>query len=216
MKKILVSAIAFSCFILSAAAQDKTSGKKDEMSVQQNHRKEMMQQLNLTADQKEKLKASREDFRTKMVALNEDESITVKDYRDKKDILRKEQKMQFMHILTADQKTKLQQIKKDNQAQRELMAAKKIDKLKTKLNLSDEQVAAIKANRQSQQAKVEAIMQNDSLSRIDKKEQLMTIKEANKDSLKTVLTADQYAKWQDLRKQEMEKRQEKMNGGIAQ
>jgi Spy/CpxP family protein refolding chaperone len=216
MKKILVSAIAFSCFILSAAAQNKTSDKKDEMSMHQNHQKEMMQQLNLTADQKEKLKASREDFKAKIIALNQDESITLKDYRDKKYILRQEQKMQFMHILTADQKVKLEQIKKDNQTQRELMAAKRIDKLKTKLNLSDEQVAAIKANRQSQSAKIEAIMQNDSLSRVDKKEQLMTIKDANKDSMKTILTADQYTKWQELRKEQMEKRKERMSGGITQ
>ena len=217
MKKILVGLVAFSCFILSATAQDKPADKQDKMNRKDHHEKGMMmKQLDLTADQKEKIKISREDFRTKITALNQDESITVKDYRDKKYILRKEERMQFLNILTPDQKTKLEQFKKDEKAKRELIAAKRIDKLKTELNLTDEQVATIKANRQAQQAKFQAIIQNDSLSRTDKKEQLMSIKDANKDSLKTILTADQYTKWQELRKERMEKMQGRMGCGVSQ
>jgi protein CpxP len=217
MKKILVGLVAFSCFILSATAQDKSVDKQDKMNGKDHHEKGMMmKQLDLTADQKEKIKISREDFRTKMITLNQDESVTLKDYRDKKYILRKEEKMQFLNILTPDQKTKLEQIKKDNKAKHELMAAKKIDKLKTELNLTDEQVATIKANRQAIRTKVQAIIQNDSLSRTDKKEQLMSIKDANKDSMKTILTADQYTKWQELRKERMEKMQGRMGCGISQ
>ncbi|HMG83332.1 MAG TPA: hypothetical protein VK559_09895 [Ferruginibacter sp.] len=211
MKKIVVSMIALGCFILSATAQD----QMDKGHFQ--HQKDMViKQLNLTPDQQQKLQASREDFKAQMIALNQDESITLKDYRDKIYILRKEQKMQFLHILTADQKAKLEQIKKDNQAKRELIASKRIELLQLQLNLSNEQVAAIKANREAEHSKLETIVQNDSLSRTDKKEQLMTIKEANKDSMKTVLTADQYAKWQELKKERMEKMQNRMSGGIAQ
>jgi len=151
-----------------------------------------------------------------MIALNQDESVTLKDYRDKKYILRKEEKMQFLNILTPDQKTKLEQFKKDEKAKRELMAAKRIDKLKAELNLTDEQVATIKANRQAIRTKVQAIIQNDSLSRTDKKEQLVSIKDANKGSMKTILTADQYTKWQELRKERMEKMQGRMGCGISQ
>ena len=217
MKKILVGLVAFSCFILSATAQDKSVDKQDKMNGKDHHEKGMMmKQLDLTADQKEKIKISREDFRTKMIALNQDESVTLKDYRDKKYILRKEEKMQFLNILTPEQKTKLEQFKKDEKAKRELMAAKRIDKLKAELNLTDEQVATIKANRQAIRTKVQAIIQNDSLSRTDKKEQLVSIKDANKGSMKTILTADQYTKWQELRKERMEKMQGRMGCGISQ
>jgi periplasmic protein CpxP/Spy len=212
MKKIIVSIIAFGCFILSATAQDKT----DMQNHSHNQREMVIKQLNLTPDQQQKLQASREDFKTQMIALNQDESITLKEYRDKIYIMRKEQKMQFLNILTADQKAKLEQIKKDNKAKRELMASKRIDKLKMQLNLSDEQIATIKANREAERSKLETIIQNDSLSRTDKKEQLMTIKEANKDSMKTVLTADQYAKWQELKKERAEKMQNRMACGISQ
>ena len=212
MKKIIVSIIAFGCFILSATAQDKS----DMQNHSHNQREMVIKQLNLTPDQQQKLQASREDFKTQMIALNQDESITLKEYRDKIYIMREEQKMQFLNILTADQKAKLEQIKKDNKAKRELMASKRIDKLKMQLNLSDEQIATIKANREAERSKLETIIQNDSLSRTDKKEQLMTIKEANKDSMKTVLTADQYAKWQELKKERAEKMQNRMACGISQ
>jgi len=216
MKKIIVSMIAFGCFILSATAQDKTA-----MQNHFHHQREMViQQLNLTPDQQKQLDSDRANFKTQMIALNKDESITVKDYRDKKYALRKEQKAAFMAILTPDQKTKLVQIKQDMKAKMLVVADKRLDKMKLELNLSNEQVATIKANRQALRAKVETILQNDSLSRIDLKTQLIAIKDANKDSMKTILTADQYTKWQELRAERMKKMQDrmqdKMGSGITQ
>jgi protein CpxP len=211
MKKIIVSMTALGCFILSATAQDK-------MAMQNNfdHRKEMMiKQLDLTPDQQKQLAADRANFKTQMIALNKDESITVKDYRDKKFALRKEQKAAFMAILTPDQQTKLVQIKQNMKAKMDTIAAKRLDRMKLQLNLSDEQVATLKANRQAMRTKIEMLLQNDSLSRIDLKTQLMAIKEANKDSMKTVLTVDQYSKWQELRKERMEKMQDRMGAGIS-
>src|ERR1700733_2227208 len=123
MKKILVSLVAFSCIILSATAQDKPANGQGKMNGHdhQDERGMIIKELNLTPDQQEKLKASREDFKTQMASLNDNESITVKDYRDRKYILRKEQKMQFLNILTPDQKAKLEQLRKDGQAKRELI-----------------------------------------------------------------------------------------------
>jgi protein CpxP len=215
MKKIIVSMIAFGCFILAATAQDKMA-----MQNHFDHQKEMViKQLNLTPDQQKQLDANRANFKTQMIALNKDESITVKDYRDKKFALQKEQKAAFMAILTPDQKTKLVQIRQNMKAKMDTIAAKRLDRMKLQLNLSDEQVATIKANRQAMRTKVATLLQNDSLSRIDLKTQLMAIKEANKDSMKTILTADQYTKWQEMRAERMKKMQDrmqdKMNGGIS-
>jgi Spy/CpxP family protein refolding chaperone len=215
MKKIIVSMITLGCFILSATAQDKTA-----MQNHFHHQQEMViKQLNLTPDQQKQLDVSRANFKTQMIALNKDESMTVKDYRDKKYALRKEQKAAFMAILTPDQKTKLVQIKQDMKAKMDTIATKRLDKMKLELNLSNEQVATIKANRQALRTKIETILQNDSLSRLDLKTQLMAIKKANKDSMKTVLTADQYTKWQELRAARMKKMQDrmqdKMGSGIS-
>ena len=77
--------------------------------------------------------------------LNKNENITVKESRDKKEALRKEQKEKMLAILTPEQKTKLEQLKKDREVKREAMTSKRLDKMKTKLNLSDDQMAKIKA-----------------------------------------------------------------------
>jgi protein CpxP len=208
MKKIVVSMIALGCFILSATAQDKTDMHHDH------HQKEMMiKQLNLTADQQKQLAADHKKIKAQMIALNKDESISVKDYRDKKFALQKERKADFMAILTPDQKAKLTQLKQERRAKMQTMADKRLDKMKLELNLSNEQVATIKANRQATMAKAAAVLQNDNLSRTDLKTQLAAIKDANKDNMKTVLTPDQYAKWQELRKEKM---QERMGAGISQ
>jgi protein CpxP len=208
MKKIVVSMIALCCFILSATAQDKTDMHHDH------HQKEMMiKQLNLTADQQKQLAADHKKIKAQMIALNKDESISVKDYRDKKFALQKERKADFMAILTPDQKAKLTQLKQERRAKMQTMADKRLDKMKLELNLSNEQVATIKANRQATMAKAAAVLQNDNLSRTDLKTQLAAIKDANKDNMKTVLTPDQYAKWQELRKEKM---QERMGAGISQ
>lgn len=212
MKKIIVSIIAFGCFTLSATAQDKM-----DMGNHFRHQKEMViQQLNLTPDQQKQLAANRENYKAQMIALNKNENITVKDYRDQKFALRKEQKADFMRLLTPDQKTKLIQIKEDMKAKMQAMASKRLDKMKLELNLSNEQVATIKANRQASFTKLASVLQNDSLSRIDMQTQLMAIKDSNKNNMKTVLTADQYAKWQELRKEKMDKFQDRMGAGISQ
>jgi protein CpxP len=209
MKKIVVSIIALGCFILSATAQDKM-----DMHHGDHHQKEMMiKQLNLTADQQKQLAADHKKIKAQMIALNKDESISVKDYRDKKFALQKERKADFMAILTPDQKTKLTQLKQERRTKMQTMTDKRLDKMKLELNLSNEQVATIKANRQATMAKVAAVLQNDSLNRTDLKAQLTAIKDANKGNMKTVLTPDQYTKWQELRKEKM---QERMGTGISQ
>jgi periplasmic protein CpxP/Spy len=211
MKKIVVSMIAFGCFILSATAQDQM-----DMHHHFQHQKDrVIKQLNLTPEQQKQVDSNRENYKAQIIALNKNESITVKDYRDQKFALRKEQKADFLKILTPDQKAKLVQIKKDRKAKMQTMADKRTDKMKMELNLSDQQVAAIKANRQAEINKLAVVLQNDNLSRTDMKTQLMAIKNANKDSMKTVLTADQYAKWQELRREKMERSQDRMGAGIS-
>ena len=51
----------------------------------------------------------------------------------------------MMALLTPEQKDKLIQLKKDRAVKQEAMAAKRLEKIKATLNLSDVQVAKIKA-----------------------------------------------------------------------
>jgi Spy/CpxP family protein refolding chaperone len=214
MKKAFLSLVIASSLAFSAGAQttNTTTAPADKMNhaKEWHHHKgmEMMKQLNLTQDQKNQLKASRDDYRKQLQELNKNENITVKEFRDKKYALKQQQKATFLSILTPDQKTKLEQLKQQREQQHEAMAAKHLDKMKMQLNLSDDQVAQIKAQRQSMHEKLEAIKDNQNLSRTEKKEQLEALRTENKESFKKILTPDQLNKMDELKKERMQKFQQ--------
>ena len=202
MKKILVVMIALG-FVYSANAQNIS-----KMKTHQHHHSDamMLKELNLSSAQKEQMKAYHESYKNQLMELNKNENITVKESRDRKEILHKEQKEKMMNLLTADQKNTLVQLKKDREAKHEMEATKRLDKMKTNLNLSDDQIAKINAARQATHAQLKAIKENDQLSRTQKKEQLIALKEQNKKSFKSILTTEQIGKLEEMKKNKMGKR----------
>ncbi len=202
MKKILIGMLAVATFIFSANAQE--TGKMKH----HNHRHEnamLMKGINLSTTQKEQMKAARENAKKQMMELNKNEDITVKEFKARKAGIRKTQKEQMDKVLTPEQKTRMAQNKTDRKAKRELNVAKRLDKMKSNLNLSDEQVNKIKANREASQAKATAIKENNQLSQAEKKEQLMSLREANKINFKQVLTPEQMSKMEQMKKNRVDK-----------
>lgn len=182
MKKIAAAMLAIAGFIFSTYAQQTPTMK--HFHHRHNHHGMMMKELNLTSAQQQQLKDNRDDYQQQLADLNKNESITVKESRDKKEVLRKEEKAKMMSVLTPEQKIKLGQLKKDREAKRDAMVSKRLDKMKAKLNLSDDQVAKIKAGREDIHAQFKAIRENDQLNRTEKKEKLMALKEQTKNNLK--------------------------------
>jgi protein CpxP len=91
------------------------------------------------------------------------------------------------------------------------MAAKRLDKMKTNLNLTDDQVAQIKNQQQDMHTKMQAIMEDQNLSRVDKKQQLEALRTQSKESFKKILTPDQLNKMEEMKKERMEKFQDHTN-----
>jgi len=203
MKKILTGLVLTMAFTFSAAAQNAAPQTKNKTSFNHtkgNHHHGVSSQLNLTQDQKNQLKANREAYKKQLDELNKNENITVKEFRDKKYALKKEQKQKFMALLTPEQKTKLQQLKQQKEQDRQAKADMKLSKMKTKLGLTDDQVAQIKDQRKTMHDKLKAIKENDNLSRTEKKEQLEALKTESKDSFKKILTPDQLNKMEEMKK----------------
>lgn len=170
------------------------------------HRKGIQfSKLNLTDAQKEQLKMANADFHKQMKELNAKEDITVKEQRNQRAALAKAHKASVENILTAEQKTQLAQQKADRKKKMEEMGAKRIDRLKEKLSLTDAQVATLKTNQEVNKAKMEAIVKNENLAREDKKQQLMALRGEMKKGMDDVLTTEQKAKMEELRKDRSEK-----------
>lgn len=198
MKKVLIALIAFLVLAISVNAQDKM-GKKGQHHHK--HEKGMMaKQLNFTDAQKAQAKTINEDSRKKMQDLNKNESITVKEQGDRKAAILKERKTKMDGLLTVEQKTKMTQLKTEHKAKKEAGYAKRLDKMKSNLNLTDDQVAKLKSQRTANHAKAENIKNNESLSREQKKEQMIAIKAEAKEQNSKVFTPEQLKKRDEMKK----------------
>ena len=197
MKKLLIPLIAIFALTATVNAQDKM-GKKGH---HHKHQKGMMaKQLNFTDAQKAQAKTINEDSRKKMQELNKNESITVKEQRDRKAAILKERKTKMDGLLTAEQKTKMAQLKAERKVKNEEGYAKRLDKMKTKLNLTDEQVTKLKNQRATTIARAEKIKSNESLSREQKKEQMVALKTEAKDQHNKIFTPEQLKKKEEMKK----------------
>ena len=197
MKKLLIPLMASFVLTASVNAQDKMCKKGHHNK----HQKGMMaKELNFSEAQKKEAKAINEDTRNRMQELNKNESITVKEQRDRKAAILKERKTKMDGLLTAGQKTKMMQLKAEHKAKKEAGYAKRLDKMKTNLNLTDEQVAKLKAQHTANHAKAGQIKNNGLLSREQKKEQLMILKAEAKEQRNKIFTAEQWEKIGEMKK----------------
>ena len=202
MKKLFIPIIAIFALTVTANAQDKMSKKGHH---QKHERGMMAKQLDFTDAQKNQAKIINEDSRKKKQDLNKNESITVKEMRDRKTAILKEKKNKMDGLLTADQKTKMAGIKAQQKVKKEEHFAKHIDKMKTSLNLSDDQVTKLKSQRSANHAKAEKIKNNESLSREQKKEQMMALKTEAKEQNKKIFTPEQIKKREEMKKSHKDK-----------
>lgn len=196
MKKVLIPLIAFLALTVSVNAQHKMGKGKHHQ-----HQKGMMaKELNFTDAQKAQAKTINEDARKKMQELNKNESITVKEQRDRKAAIQKERKTKMDGLLTAEQKAKQTQLRAEHKAKKEAGYAKRLDKMKTNLNLTDDQVAKLKTKRAANHAKAEQIKKNESLSREQKKAQMMALKAESKEQNSKIFTPEQLKKKEEMKK----------------
>ena len=206
MKKLLTSLLAILMITVAAQAQDDKGGKKHRK-----HHQEFSQKLNLTESQKTELKAINDDFKKQMAELKKNENITVKEQKEKRKAITDQHQAKIQGLLTAEQKTKLEQLKQEHKNKRH-DGAKKGDrkgkrgdhkemmaKMKTELGLTDDQTKKMEAARADFSAKAKAIKENTSLTDAQKKEQFKELASKQKETTKSILTKEQQDKLESMR-----------------
>jgi Spy/CpxP family protein refolding chaperone len=208
MKSIVVTLFAVAALGFSATAQEKREFKHHEEQPGmrgKHHKMFMAKELNLSESQKQQAKANHDEFKQKMQELDKNENITVKESRDRKDALMKEQRSKMEALLTPEQKTKMEQLKAEQKTKSNERFGNHLDKMKGELNLTESQVAQLKTQRENMSAKFKAIKENESLSRQQKRDQLMALKEEAKKQHEKIFTADQMKKMEEMKKRHHEK-----------
>ncbi|MFN8290415.1 MAG: hypothetical protein U0U70_09170 [Chitinophagaceae bacterium] len=203
MKRITVSLLAL-CFVMAVKAQEIPERKNDfrpHDGYGKMHKRRGgdmdLKALNLTDAQKDQMKTQRENFRKQMDELKKNDNITVKEWKTRMENLRKEQKSKMESILTTDQKAKLSQMKTERKAMHDIDAKARLDKMKVRLGLSDEQAAKMEKNRKEFSDKMKALHENKSLSEEKKREEMKTLMKQQKDNMKSILTEEQLQKMKE-------------------
>jgi Spy/CpxP family protein refolding chaperone len=201
MKKLIALTLVLASVGFTASAQErrevKTPRAEEKMRM---HDRKSMQDLNLTEAQKTELKAQRESAKAQLQAIKADGSLTDAQKAEKAKAIHQEQKTKMQALLTAEQKTKLEEGRKVAKERGKEMGEKKKQAYKD-LNLTSEQSAKLKANREASKAKMDAIRNNSSLTEEQKKAQIKELKKTSKADMKNILTAEQIQKMQQMKKE---------------
>lgn len=203
MKKIIVSLaiIVMATAAVNAQQKDSSFHSRHQHSFKHQHHGMMAKQLNLSDQQKEQMKTLNDDFHKKLTEFKKNESMTVKDYKAGIRALRTEHRTQFESILTPQQKDQVAKMKADRIGMAKTNAAARVEKMKTRLGLTDAQANQLKDLRTGMAVKIRAIHADTSLNHEQKHEQVKSLVKGQKEQLKTILTPDQLKQLQDMRGQ---------------
>lgn len=163
-------------------------------------RENMIARLHLSPDQMKQSKTINEAYHKQVADLQKKDKISLGEYKSQLAALNKDHKAKLQGILTNEQKNRIAEAKKKNSINAQVQNVARLERLKLTLGLSEDQVAAIKSNQETLHNKIKSIHENAALLPEQKKEQLKSLMEQRKDIVKSVLTPEQQAKADSLRK----------------
>jgi hypothetical protein len=155
--------------------------------------------VHYTPEQRKEVMAINKDYRQKREDLFKQDNITLKQYKAGLIALQKEKKAKVEALLTPlqkDQQTASRRLREDRAA---LMASTRLERLRQALNLTDDQVSKLKTGQDNLRSQFQAIHNNDNLLPQEKREQMKALMTTRNDNFKTILTPDQYSKFQQIR-----------------
>ena len=171
------------------------------MAMMRHHQMgDKMHKLNLTDAQKQQMKTVNEDYRRQLTALQSNNSLSLGDYKTQLTALQKSHRDQVKNVFTDEQKKVMADRREKMKTNMQARGTARLDKMKTTLGLTDDQVAKIKTQREQLHTQATAIRKNDKLLPEEKRNQMRTLFSQQKEQLKTVLTPDQITKLESMKK----------------
>lgn len=200
MKKLIIVAIVFVALLSNSYAQ--VERKHHEQKPPKHHalkheRPSVRGMIQMSEEQKKQAHTIHEDFQQKLSKLNSNDKVTLGDYKKQLASLEKERKNKLQNLLTTEQKEKIAIAKQRAAENKQVRNAAKLERMKLKLNLQDEQVAKIKALNEQLKQKAMAIKNNENMSSIDKKTKMKELFVERKNTMQTILTAEQQSKMEE-------------------
>ncbi len=93
----------------------------------------------------------------------------------------------------------MKDLKKDQIVKREGMENRRMDRMKSTLNLSNDQVSKLQSQHETFKAQAKAIKENNALTGEQKKENLVDLRKHSHEDEKSILTTEQFQKKEEMR-----------------
>jgi len=181
---------------------DHRGGRNREQSFRNHNRfGRGVREMHFTPEQRKQMQAINMDYRKKSADLYKMDNITLKEYKSQLLALQKDKKNKTQALLTPEQKNEMAEFKKKREENAQVMAAAHLERMKIKLNLTDQQTATIKSQEQNLRVQMKSIRENDNLMREQKMEQMKALFAKQKDAIKSVLTPEQQSQFENMHKQ---------------
>ncbi len=194
MKQIALLLIA--AVVGTAAMAQSNNRNHDKMKGDMPMQHQRFEFLDLTAEQKVKMKSLNETFQQQMKSINKDDSQEVQ--KTKRTAILNERHNAMLSILTPQQKEKLDEKKKDFKGKEKWNKKEnRLDDYAKKLNLTSEQSAKIAVLNADLKTRVQSVNNNNSLNENEKKSQIKTLFKKHRVSVSALLTNEQKEKFKN-------------------
>jgi hypothetical protein len=154
--------------------------------------------VHYTPEQRKQVITINRDYRQKSADLFKIDNSTLREYKAGLIALQKDKKSKLEALLTQEQKDQLARRRKRMAENVQVMAAARLERLKIRLKLSDDQVVKIKAGQEGLMNQSKSIHENQDLLPQQKMEQMKALMDKRNDTYKSVLTPDQYAQFERM------------------
>jgi Spy/CpxP family protein refolding chaperone len=156
------------------------------------------ERIHYTPEQRQQLMAINKDFKQRSAALFAQDNITLKQYKAGLIALQKDKKAKLAALLTPQQKNEMAEHRKKMTENAQVMAVARLERLRLHLNLTDDQVAKLKAGQETIRNQAKVIHDNDNLLPQEKREQVKALFAKRNDTYKSVLTPEQYTQFEKM------------------
>ena len=205
--KISIAVLSF--FLAAAMAaqtapapSDNTAAAPPKMRPRNNGGFEsMVQQLNLTDQQKTQIQGFRQAGRQQAQSIQQDTSLTPEQKRDKIRQLRASTHQQVLGVLTPEQQQQMKQLRSEHAGMGRGKGAgmgRGMGPL-ARLNLTDDQRAKIQPILQSSRQQAQAVRNDTTLTPEQKQAKMRDIHQGAMTQMNSLLTPEQQQQWQQMR-----------------
>jgi Spy/CpxP family protein refolding chaperone len=170
---------------------------------------ELSEKLNLTDAQKAAIKPILATEANEIKAVHQDGSLSNEQKQAKVKEIRDNGREKINALLTPEQQKKFAEMKGEAGSRMREAFHDRLAMIAEKLNLTDEQKAAIKPILVTEVNDITAVMQDNSLSKEQRQTKIAGIREASDKKINTLLTPEQQAKWAQLKENAKQERNKK-------